>query len=749
MAETSPPTSMDTCSNNDDASKYTHDESATIHLNPTIEGNDDLPSLYARVHLESTSTLTSSTPLLQHHDSDNTGTPFSQDILHLLSKFKLHRLMIQIGDRASSNGSINEQTNQFVMGPSGTSITASFLTYNNSYDDNDDAYKIKYASLLRYLLDKTFFPACGAPLDSVRERKHGHSIVVRTNNTNKHDNSTQTAIVEVTSNLPADGSTFCSPEFILKNGVWGKATNGPCRYENDNWGVFDSLFAQPIFEEKDRSAATFETIFKSSLSGLLLGSSLDSFHGSSYNNHDDARHSIWAAVQASPTCFTSYGRCRVEVNRGVSYRIGLPSFITNANGKEGTSSSNNENNDVTSSTVMTLGDLLLGRQQLQQLVRSEGWKAWYPCPLSDSSKVTILLPTGYEAIVIGEGRVVVSGRIEVDTMTWNDGYLDLAEPWIELYRNNSHHAQKSTPTQEAHQFGISRTVQRPHGITGSGTWITVVRVNNQHHEHSLPMFRVETVDVLPGQLIQPKMHTLRMMLYQGGGAGDVNFVPMEGYDYDNVSLCSSDKQCELYNRTTVALSDLQDYNLIKQSDGTVMFERTMDLEPDSSVWMIVDYDERYLPFQKFPADANRGVDVFPSRASFTPINIGLPSQQQQYQQPTIMLYSPSLLIMPPVPDMSMPFNVISLSCTLWAFVLGSMINILVRRGTESVKRDLTGEKEKRPIDRLKEKLCEKGAKLKALFKRISRRSTSTEAEEIEELNGSTDSQGVEEEMKDN
>ena len=208
MAETSPSVSMDTwtCSNNDDVSKYTHDESATIHLNPTIEGNDDLPSLYARVRLESTSTLTSSTPLLQHHDSDNKGTPFSQEILHLLSKFKLHRLMIQIGDRASSNGSINEHTNQFVMGPSGTSITASFLPSSNSYDDNDDAYKIRYASLLRYLLDKTFFPACGAPLDSVRERKHGHSIVVRIANTNKHDNSTQTSIVKwVTSNLPADG----------------------------------------------------------------------------------------------------------------------------------------------------------------------------------------------------------------------------------------------------------------------------------------------------------------------------------------------------------------------------------------------------------------------------------------------------------------------------------------------------------------------------------------------------------------
>jgi hypothetical protein len=65
----------------------------------------------------------------------------------------------------------------------------------------------------------------------------------------------------------------------------------------------------------------------------------------------------------------------------------------------------------------------------------------------------------------------------------------------------------------------------------------------------------------------------------------------------------------------------------------------------------------------------------------------------------------------------MPFNVISLSCTLWAFVLGSLLNILVRRGTESVKRKLTGEKEKRMIDKIRDKLKDKMSKLKTKFGR--------------------------------
>lgn len=66
----------------------------------------------------------------------------------------------------------------------------------------------------------------------------------------------------------------------------------------------------------------------------------------------------------------------------------------------------------------------------------------------------------------------------------------------------------------------------------------------------------------------------------------------------------------------------------------------------------------------------------------------------------------------------MPFNVISLSCTLWAFVLGSLLNTLVRRGTESVKRELTGEKEKRPIDKLREKIKDKVGKLRGALRRI-------------------------------
>jgi hypothetical protein len=213
-----------------------------------------------------------------------------------------------------------------------------------------------------------------------------------------------------------------------------------------------------------------------------------------------------------------------------------------------------------------------------------------------------------------------------------------------------------------------------------------------------------------------------MVLYQGGGAGGSRFVPPLSIDdhscdllnnqIDSCNSCGASATFGSSCRTQISLSDLQDYKLTLHPDGTILLERTVILQPDSSLWMMVDYDEAYLPFQKFPADANRGVDVFPCAATFT-----LPSALSKAAPLSITLFTPSLLLLPPVPDMSMPFNVISLSCTLWAFVLGSLLNILVRRGTESVKRELTGEKEKRMIDKLREKFKEKVIKLR---KKLSR-----------------------------
>ena len=114
----------------------------------------------------------------------------------------------------------------------------------------------------------------------------------------------------------------------------------------------------------------------------------------------------------------------------------------------------------------------------------------------------------------------------------------------------------------------------------------------------------------------------------------------------------------------------------------------------------------FLPFETFPADPNRGFDVLPSLASFT---LACPSSSSLLQglDETHILYSNSLLIMPPVPDMSMPFNVISLCGTCFAILIGTTINLIIKKSSQNINDALKGIKTKSPMQRLKEKIQSK------------------------------------------
>jgi hypothetical protein len=57
--------------------------------------------------------------------------------------------------------------------------------------------------------------------------------------------------------------------------------------------------------------------------------------------------------------------------------------------------------------------------------------------------------------------------------------------------------------------------------------------------------------------------------------------------------------------------------------------------------------------------------------------ISAPFKHMQHISETVVITEP-LLINGPIPDFSMPYNVITLVSTLFAFALGSMMNVLVR-----------------------------------------------------------------------
>ena len=180
---------------------------------------------------------------------------------------------------------------------------------------------------------------------------------------------------------------------------------------------------------------------------------------------------------------------------------------------------------------------------------------------------------------------------------------------------------------------VFKTVSRPHGVSNTGTLQTIITSNNCSAMISI-------LDIIP-PYIRPKWTSLRVQV----DGGDVAFT-----------------------RRMVQRTD----------DGTMEMRHDVPVPPLTTVTLSLDFVPILLNFQSFPADPNRGMELTP-----TTVNV-FPSDCHVDVSP-ILLYSNSLLLMPPVPDMSMPFNVISLTCTMYVFCIGSIVNLLVKRASDKVR----------------------------------------------------------------
>jgi Gpi16 subunit, GPI transamidase component len=102
-------------------------------------------------------------------------------------------------------------------------------------------------------------------------------------------------------------------------------------------------------------------------------------------------------------------------------------------------------------------------------------------------------------------------------------------------------------------------------------------------------------------------------------------------------------------------TDLHNKNVFH--DGTLHFQIPHWNVPSSAhaqtLTFSLDYRPAFLSFENFPGDANRGVEIPPASAIF----VETCNETQLTSSPTsIQLYSNSLLLIPPVPDMSMPVS---------------------------------------------------------------------------------------------
>lgn len=203
-------------------------------------------------------------------------------------------------------------------------------------------------------------------------------------------------------------------------------------------------------------------------------------------------------------------------------------------------------------------------------------------------------------------------------------------------------------TLQHHSNGISihSTLQRPRGVANTGTLVTLLE--NTHTECAA----VANLTMVLPSIVRPLFTTLQIQTETSSGVIVT---------------------CDVWKNHCI--KDMQHHEILFHEDGSVVMQFE-GLQLESSLKVSVEYDPVLLPFEHFPGDPNRGIELFPSMAVFS--SSCLPDHK-------LRLCSNSLLLMPPVPDMSMPFNVISLTCTLYAFLFGSLLNLLVRKSSERVQ----------------------------------------------------------------
>lgn len=112
-----------------------------------------------------------------------------------------------------------------------------------------------------------------------------------------------------------------------------------------------------------------------------------------------------------------------------------------------------------------------------------------------------------------------------------------------------------------------------------------------------------------------------------------------------------------------------------------------------SAALTIEFDKGFLHIDEYPPDANQGFDIpsaivsfpdFQTRIDFLVSNSSKKSPMISKLQESrhIQSYTEVLLVPLTTPDFSMPYNVITITCTVFALYFGSLLNALRRRVAE-------------------------------------------------------------------
>ncbi|KAL0561668.1 hypothetical protein IC582_002108 [Cucumis melo] len=108
-----------------------------------------------------------------------------------------------------------------------------------------------------------------------------------------------------------------------------------------------------------------------------------------------------------------------------------------------------------------------------------------------------------------------------------------------------------------------------------------------------------------------------------------------------------------------------------------------------SAALTIEFDKGFLHIDEYPPDANQGLDIPSAVISFPDFFTSTQFVEKNSSKSPILLkwqgknpilsYTEVLLVPFTTPDFSMPYNVITITCTVLALYFGSLLNVLRRR----------------------------------------------------------------------
>jgi hypothetical protein len=426
--------------------------------------------------------------------------------------------------------------------------------------------------------------------------------------------------------------------------------------------------------------------------------------------HASPRKHLWIDASSTTSCFEdrkhdasiTSSPCTLSLSQGISYTKYM-NLERQQLGKSG---------EIPIS--VSLNQLLLveqGRQKKKKLREKQQLK---PCPFATSSDIFTVIgssfslpsflqydPNEMKVFSGNETRPVISSQSKhslfgllpkphnksnnKDGTGSSSSLIDLDAAWVTFNSSSSSNIKSCT-----HCTGITSKpswgIERIHKyLSDSGSSTGSIGVGQLqtcifNGDDSFPA-HVSLTDYFPNTIIYPLLHTTEIWLHRGACAGDFATFPLcQDDDASNVLVKPT------YNSTKLNLAShssdyVLDYQFVTSPRSGATLELIVQLPPDSSLCVSMEYNHRFLPFDFFPSDPNRGINIPPSFAHFS-----CPTCTAASQSTT--LFTSSLLLLPPSPDMTMPFNVISLTTTIYAFIVGSVMNILIRRSSASINKAL-------------------------------------------------------------